>query len=188
VTFVVAAPDPSAERLYVVGPGNVLPMVANGQKWRAVALSDKEIGYVAVSTGFLVEVALGEINHPLGFARTTPDLIIGIHSKRDELEVRVPQPDGEQVVIYNLKPEDRLPIAAESSDGFLVQLPSGMRGWIGKKSIVRTLTADSLPKEESTSVLGTLLGAALLIGLSASYESYQRNRISDAVADGIRRA
>lgn len=187
-SMVVCAPDSNAERVYAVGAGNVLPLIKDLGKWRQVWLPAGESGYADSSSGCLADVAVEAVKSPLGFVRIPPDFLQGFRLEERLLTVQVPQPDGDPVVIHTLEKDDRIPIVAEFADYYVVQLASGLRGHLAKTSVVRTLTPDSLQKQESGSFLGTLFGAALLIGLGAANHSYQKNLIAEGVAQGIRDA
>ena len=96
---------------------------------------------------------------PLGYARHNikPSNAVSITSI---------QSDGSQKEIGKLKKEDHLPIVEESADVYRVQLKNGMRGWIQKAYVIRTISSTTeLEAPKSTLLSDIAFGAAALIGL-----------------------
>jgi len=158
-TAVVATPDLTAETLYIIGPGDILPIAGEEDGFYQLLLPGKEKGYVQKSAGIKVPVGLGEVKEPLGYARLTAVY------KNAVATVVVPQPDGTSETVHILKPEDRFPIVEEREHSFIVQLPSGIRGWVEKGKVSRTISPNSLPPQESSDLASTL-GLAALLGIA----------------------
>ena len=176
-TLVVATPDPNAERLYIVGPGDVLTVMGEEKEFYRLRLPGDEIGYAAKQMGRLLEVGLGEVEEPLGYVR----LIQGIN----QADIVAVQPDGRKdEVLYQIDKEERFPIVEEREYSFLVQLPNKRRGWIAKNTVIRTLSPQSLPVDipsgggalASALGIGALVGGALLASALAGDPEEQRIR------------
>lgn len=194
-TAVLSTPNVNAERLYIVGIGDVLPIIPfsedfpydNSNSFNRVVLPGGQVGYVLKSSGFQAEFGLGKVERPLGYIRLF-EWKTGVFSSGELPVVEVAQPNGEIVIVYKLEKDDRLPVVEEAEHSYKVQLASGMRGWVHKARVFRTRLADSLPVEQKDDLIGTILGAIALFGIAAAMESYEVNRMSRAVAKGIREA
>lgn len=162
-TLVVAKPDISSERLYITGPGDILPYVGESGDFYQVRLPGSEDGYVSKKYGCIVEVGLEEVQEPLGYARINNMLNITSISRVDVVAF---QPNGESEILYSLKKEDRLPIVGERQHLFMVQLPSGLRGWVSKAYVIRTISPNSVPEQAQGVTLSSVLGVAALVGIA----------------------
>jgi hypothetical protein len=156
-TLIFAEPDMKAERLYMVGVGDILPVAGDSNEYYLLDLPGDDKGYLVKSSGYLVNVGLGEVKESLGYVRNLND--------RKPAQVISFQPDGTEQILYKLKTEDRLPIVGERPDYYEVQLESGFRGFIHKGSVFRTISPSSLPSEKTGGLAEFALGAAALIGL-----------------------
>jgi len=168
-TLVVDQPKIEATILYAIGTGDVLPITGQSSDFYETFLPGGEIGFVPKSAGFLAEVGIKEVEHPLGYVRPTKRGEWYAEGKPGSAGKIVPvialQKDGEEVKIKEITHEQPLPVVEEREEVFIVQLKDGMRGQVKKAHVIRTISAHSLPVEEPLS-LGAILGAAALIGLA----------------------
>jgi hypothetical protein len=157
---VLAEPDLDSERLYAIGPANMLQIVGERPDFYAVLLPGHERGYVQKSTGRVYEMGTGEVKDPLGW-------IQALRGKTGAAVVCVqPHREDELETLQVLGAEGCLPVVAERDESFKVQLASGLRGYVPKAYVVRMLSRESLslPDEGDEGSSDT---AALLIGLAA---------------------
>ena len=159
---VLAKPDFGAETLYTIGPGDFLPIVGEVGGFYQLDLPGGEKGFVQKASGKLLDVGTGEVKEPLGYARCVDSSF--------PADVICTQPDGTSEALYTLKTEDRLPIVGEREHTYKVQLPNGLRGWVNKGRVIRTISEDSLPVVQESSgivsAIGSAVGIAALAGLA----------------------
>lgn len=156
-TLVLAQPDSLAETLYVVGPGDVLPIVGEESEFYRLLLAESETGYVHKASGKQLQIGIGEVEQPIGYAR--------LIDPNYPANVTFMQPDNTTETIYTLKKDDRLPIVEEREHTFKVQLPNGLRGWVDKGRVIRTVATTSLPPQESSGI-ASAVGLAATLGLA----------------------
>jgi hypothetical protein len=178
-TLVTQSTNLNSETLYVVGTGDIMPIVSETNTQYEVTLPGKQTGYVLKSTGFPTEFGISEISDPLGYVRS--------FREAGQSSVYVQLPNRIMKEVYKIKEEDRIPVVEESENAYKVQLKSGLRGWVFKAFVIRTKSPLSLPKEDSEgNLIGAVLGALLLGGLVIAGESHDVNKMSRAVTKGIR--
>lgn len=68
-TAILAEPDLAAERLYVIGPTDVLGILKEVGDFYCLTLPGGEEGYVAQAAGRILEVGQAEVSEPLGYVR-----------------------------------------------------------------------------------------------------------------------
>jgi len=195
-TVVISKPEPNAERLVVVGKGDSLPLAKREDDpgdFREVLVHPLGIiGYVGKSTGVVVDVGHA-VDSNLGFATNNYWLKKangGTTLSGDHVEITSIQPDGSRIPVTG-DLGDGCPIVEESESEFKIQLPSGVQGWVHKSRVIRKLSPSSLPvpkSDDSPSLLGAVLGAVVLGGLGAMSNAVESDRLSNSVAEGIRRA
>lgn len=172
-----------AERLYVCGVRDVVPIVGESGDYYKVALPGGEFAFVLKSAGKLAEIGTANVTEPLGYVRS----IDGYTA-----EVVLVQPSGERETLYTLKPEDRLPVVEERDRYYVVQLADGMRGWVHKAHGLLTLSPSSIPQKSGVG-LASVLGIAALIGvaaiggiINAATEDSDVRKMRRAVSDALR--
>jgi hypothetical protein len=82
-----------------------------------------------------------------------------------KVNVAVPLPDGKWETVYTFKDEDKFPVVEEREQHFIVQLPSGVRGWVHKANVMRTISPNSAPAQGGGD-FSSALGLAALIGIA----------------------
>lgn len=155
-TVVLAKPELGGETLYVIGYGDILEIDHEEGDFYQLLLPGGDKGYALKGMGIKVPFGKGEVEKPLGYVRLIKDIYnVRVTVLHDE------KPEN----IYTLSQEDRFPVVAENEDEFMIQLRNGLRGWVRKGSVIRTLSPDSLPQQASSD-LATVLGAIALFGIA----------------------
>lgn len=157
-SVILDAPNKDAERLFLVGGGDMMPLLGQvDQFYRVYTVLGP--GYIGKSTTCIVEVGLEPVKQPLGFTRA-------IYSNSYQYIVTY-QEDGMAVPL--LRADKEYPIIEESEKEYKIQLDSGVRGFLSKQHFFRTLTPESVISEKSPSnVLKSIVGIDTLRALGAA--------------------
>ena len=184
-TMVLASPDPKSERLYLMGPGDMLPIESEKEEYYCLHLPGNELGFVIKKSGITVELGIDEVKEPLGFVRKNYT-----KAKADILAI---QTNGDNEIIGVLQTDERFPIIEETEENFKIQLPNGLQGWIHKAHVLRTISPTSVlvapPQQSSNEFADVILGVAGLMaigiigGLAGDPEE---NRIRRGVDQALR--
>ena len=134
-TLVFADPDNNSERLYLMGPEEVLPLENEVGDYYCLHLPGNELGYVINDSGIIVEVRVGELNS-LGSVRQ--------NYRKEKAEILSMQPNGSNAVVGVLQENERYPVIEEREDVYKILLPNQMLGWIHKAYVIRTLSSGSV--------------------------------------------
>lgn len=158
-TLVLSSPDPESERLYLLGPGEMLPIESEKEDYYCLHLPRNELGFVSKDSGIIVELGIGEVKEPLGFVRQ--------NYKKVKAEITVRQPNGKKEIIGSLQENERYPIVEEREDWFKIQMPNGLQGWVHKAYVLRTISPESVlvSQKPSSEFADIALGVAGLIAI-----------------------
>lgn len=181
--YVLAEPDPGSRRLFVMSEKDVLPIRNELEDFYEVATPARRDGFVSKRNGFTVRVATRSLEdgeaqgffraneHLIGWKKPHPPFVL-----REELPIRA-EPNFKSQELGRIKADVVLPVVGETYGWFMVQLPSGIRGWIPEAYGFRMLQADSLPGataptsgEDIVIGIAGLLGAMTLAGIGALLE------------------
>lgn len=182
-TLILASPDSEAERLYLMGPGDMLPIESEVDQYYCLHLPGNEKGFVNKESGITIELGVEEAKEPLGYVRQF------LH--KTNINITTLQPNGDVETIGTLKTDDRLPVVEEREDHFKIQLPNGLLGLVHKADVIRTISPTSVPEAQPSSngLTDVLLGVAglmaigLIGGLSGDSEE---NKIRRGVDKALR--
>lgn len=168
--YVLAEPDSESRRLFVMSEKDVLPVRDELEDFYEVATPARRGGFVSKRNGFTVRVATRSLEEgeAQGFFRIHEHLI-GWKKPHPPFVLREPpiraEPHFKSQELGRIKADVVLPVVGETYGWFMVQLPSGIRGWIPEAYGFRTLRADSLPGATApTSGEDIVIGIAGLVG------------------------
>jgi len=157
-TLVLASPNPESERLYLMGPGDMLRIESEGDEYYCLHLPGNELGYVSTKSGITVELGTEEVKEPLGFVRQ--------NYRKVKADIVAIQSDGSNEIIGVLQENERYPIVEEREDDFKIQMPNGLRGYIDKAYVLRTISPTSvLVANQSAELADIVLGVAGLMAI-----------------------
>jgi len=187
-TLALAFPNAESERLYLMGPGDMLQIEKEKgtKEYYCLHLPGNESGFVIKKSGIIVESGLDEVKAPLGFVRQNYGKV------RANIVAR--QSNGDDEIIGVIQEDERYPIVEEEEDNFKIQLPNKLQGWIHKAYVLRTISPTSVlvaPKS-SGELADILLGVAGLIaigvigGISGLAGDPEENRIRRGVDKALR--
>lgn len=182
-TLILASPDLKAERLYIMGPGDMLPIESEIDEYYCLHLPGNEKGYTNKKSGITVDLGIEEVKEPLGYVRQ--------NFLKQNVNITILQPNGDAEIIGTLKADDHFPVVEEKEDFFKIQLPSGLQGWVHKADVIRTISATSVPEAPpaSNGLADILLGVAglMAIGLIGGLAGDpEENRVRRGVDKALR--